>query len=527
MSKLEKLKKFRPPGDLKDLEGEQLDRWSQTVNGWFGQEINGDFPGRTKLVQFFNPTTFDHDQSLPPVPITWVGFPLSVRIKQPTDDARWAYAENPENQRVPEGKNVVPPLIQKFHQKNPRTGEDEIIVVKQQREDRWVMDEYLEWSTKKVDGDVQVVSFTCEGPEYWEEVARYNPILTETPIKNPAPQKYERNNKILDIYRKLNPDFADQIQGDDLVNEDGTYDKFNKWNGHTDTGTIAHLIQYNNSLSAEIDIAAQATVTRTDLVYGETITNMLTLCGDASSYGNPGRNSDPTIGAAVNEVCRLARDTVLPIDASISVKDPVALYIYDADFSSFLLDRTGKRRGNPREMSPVPDGVFDWCGRGDITENMGLHLRVSIPKGMKTDDGSRDLNVSDLFDQNNGGRYVHYGSQFADYIFMSVSGIVGPRSDHEEWPGKPQPALTYTAPYLEKPIVEPKVLGPALDIGVSEMSVNTFANGEVNAVVTTDDIKVLKQMVAAKEGPPDLMGMPEPGPPNGPDFQRVKPKLIY
>ncbi|KAF4493250.1 Hemocyanin, beta-C chain unit D [Fusarium agapanthi] len=477
MPKLTKLKKFRPPGLLKDLEGDQLDKWSQTVNGWFREEISGDILGRGKLVQFFNPTNFDHDQSLPPVPITWVGFPLSVRIKQPTDEARWAYAENPENQRVPEGRNVLPPLIQKY---------------------RWVMDEYLEWSTKKVDGDVQVVSFTCEGPEYWEEVARYNPILTETPIKNPAHQKYERNNKILDIYKKLNPDFADQIKGDDLVNEDGTYNKFNKWNGHTDTGTIAHIIQYNNSLSAEIDIAA---VTRTDLVYGETITNMLTLCGDGSSYGNPGRNSDPTIGAAVNEVCRLARDKVLPIDASISVKDPVALYIYDADFSSFLLDRTGKRRGNTREMSPVPDGVLDWRGRGDITENMGLHLRVSIPKGMKTDDGSRDLNVSDIFDQNNGGRYVHCGSQFADYIFMSVS------------------ARTYTEPYLEKPVVEPKLLGPAQDVGVSKMSVNTFANGEINAVVMTADIEVLKRMVAAKEGPPDLMGMPEPGPPNGPDFQ--------
>jgi hypothetical protein len=31
------------------------------------------------------------------------------------------------------------------------------------------MDEYLEWSTKKVDGDIQVVSFTCEGPEVGEE----------------------------------------------------------------------------------------------------------------------------------------------------------------------------------------------------------------------------------------------------------------------------------------------------------------------------------------------------------------------
>ncbi|KAF4441156.1 hypothetical protein FACUT_2924 [Fusarium acutatum] len=529
MPALTKLDKFHPPAYLKDFEGDQLDRWSKTVNGWFGDEIAGRLPGRSRLTQFFNPTQFAYNKDLPPVPITWVGFPLNVRIRQPTDDARWAYAEDPDNQRAPRGHPDVPLLIRKFHQKNPQTGKDEIIEVKQEREDRWVMDEYLEWSTKKVNGDVQVVSFTCEGPEYWEELAKHNPILTETPIENPAPQEFERNNKILDIYKKLNPDFADQIKGDDLVKEDGTYDIFNKWNGHTDTGTIAHLIQVNNSLSAEIDIAAQATVTRTDLVYGEPITNMLTLCGDGSSYGNPGRNSDPTIGSAVNEVCRLARDKVIPIEATISVQDPVALYMYDADFSSFLLDRTGKRRGNIREMSPIPDGVFDWCDRGDITQNMGLHLRVSIPKGMKTDDGSRDLNVSDLFDQNNGGRYVHYGSQFADYIFMSVSGIVGPKPDKpglKDWPGNPLPAMSYTEPYLQKPFVEPKVLGPAQDIDVTTKKTNIFSNGEVNAVVTAPDLKLMELRVAAKVGPSDYMGMPEPGPPNGPDFLPIKPKTV-
>ncbi|KAK1957326.1 hypothetical protein LY78DRAFT_592569, partial [Colletotrichum sublineola] len=99
---------------------------------------------------------------------------------------------------------------------------------------------------------------------------------------------------------------------------------------------------------------------------------------------------------------------------------------------------------------PIPNGVFDWCDRGDITKNIGLHLRVSIPKGIKTDNSSRDLNVSDLFNQNNSGRYVHYRSQFADYIFISVSGIVRPKpvKASKDWPGKPQPAFRYTEPYM-------------------------------------------------------------------------------
>lgn len=54
-----------------------------------------------------------------------------------TDDARWAAAEDPRKQAAPGGGN-----------------------------DREMMDEYCEWSTKKEDnGDVSIVSFTCEGPE--------------------------------------------------------------------------------------------------------------------------------------------------------------------------------------------------------------------------------------------------------------------------------------------------------------------------------------------------------------------------
>ncbi|EXF86223.1 hypothetical protein CFIO01_02282 [Colletotrichum fioriniae PJ7] len=510
MSGLEKLEKFHPPAFLDDFEGEQLERWSETVDGWFGDEIAGRLAGRKILTQFFNPLHFAYDSSLPP-----------VRIKQPTDDARWAYAEDPENQRAPPGR--LDPEILKFHRKNEQTGEDEVVEVSQQREDRWVMDEYLEWSTKRVDGDVQIVSFTCEGPEYWEELAKHNPILTETPIEKPATQEYERNNKILNIYKKLNPDFAHEIKGDHLVDDRGNYNIYNRWNGYTNTGTIAHLIQINNSLSAEIDIAAQATVTRSDLVYGEPITNMITLCGDGSAY--------------VNEVCRLAHDTVCPIPVTISVKDPVALYMYDADFSSFLLDRTGKRRGNIREMVPVPEGVFDWCDRGDIAKNMGLHLRVSIPKGLKTDDNTRDLNLSDLFDQNNGGRYVHYGSQFADYIFMSVSGVVGPKPQEAEeaWPGKPQPALTYTEPYIQKPFIQPNVLGsPDLfkkmgeaDVVVTTSDQKDDPRVEFNAVVTTSDLEAMDLRVEAKIGPSGYMGMPEPGPPKGPDYLSITPKVIY
>jgi hypothetical protein len=68
------------------------------------------------------------------------------------------------------------------------------------------------------------------------------------------------------------------------------YNPTNFYNFRTDTGTIIHLIQPANTLGAEIDIAAQATVIRKDS-QGKIITNsdQLIRC---SQYGNPNRNPD-------------------------------------------------------------------------------------------------------------------------------------------------------------------------------------------------------------------------------------------
>ncbi len=98
----------------------------------------------------------------------------------------------------------------------------------------------------------------------------------------------------------MNPDFAGQMRESDLylVNDvpdpkAAVYNPNNRWNNSTDTGSIAHLIQRNNTLSAEIDIAGQATVIR-KAPNGNTVTNeaQLILC---SQYGSAGRNSDPAV----------------------------------------------------------------------------------------------------------------------------------------------------------------------------------------------------------------------------------------
>jgi hypothetical protein len=140
--------------------------------------------------------------------------------------------------------------------------------------------------------------------QYWEKLAEYYPI------KSNYYQTDKGNDTILHIYRDLNPDFKDQISADDLVYQDGEkkgqYNTKNKWNLHTNTGTIAHLIQRNNALSAEVDIGAQATILRKDLANGKPITNVIELCGKASSYGNAKRNSDPTVSMVGHSYSREA-----------------------------------------------------------------------------------------------------------------------------------------------------------------------------------------------------------------------------
>ena len=97
----------------------------------------------------------------------------------------------------------------------------------------------------------------------------------------------------------MNPDYVGQMKETDLyltnpVTKAAVYDPRNRWNFTTKSGTIAHLIQPNNTLSAEIDIGTQATVIRKD-PQGNIVTNsdQLIRC---SQYGNPFRNSDPAVG---------------------------------------------------------------------------------------------------------------------------------------------------------------------------------------------------------------------------------------
>lgn len=277
-------------------------------------------------------------------------------------------------------------------------------------------DEYLEWSLKRnSDGKIETVTFTCEGPEvsipnrtrymklishrlqYWEFLAKQNPSIVDT------------------FYKKMNPDFANEITHKDLwrtIKGGERYNPQNKWNAitATNTGTIAHLVQPNNTLSAEVDIAAQGTVIRKDKD-GKTITDKTKLI-NCSRYGQPARNSDPTIGDAINTLARKG--------TALSVANPVAIYMHHFNTGNFQLDV----EGTGDNMVDVPAGTFRWQ-RGNIAKNMGLRLQVKIPDGVVgtgPDNKGVQLTVSDIVDTSNNNNIL-YGAQFADYITMTVKGV--------------------------------------------------------------------------------------------------------
>ncbi|KVT31712.1 hypothetical protein WK51_26365 [Burkholderia ubonensis] len=155
-------------------------------------------------------------------------------------------------------------------------------------------DEYLEWFVARdsVTKKIVRIDFTCEGPEYWEFLAEHEPAT------------------LLSLYQKhIDP----AVKMSDLV-VNSKYHALNVWN--TRHGAM-HLIQPNNSLSAEIRIAGDATILRKN-PDGSLKAEAQDLI-NCARYGVAGRASDPHIGDLING---LARAGYL-----LSIKDPVGLYM--------------------------------------------------------------------------------------------------------------------------------------------------------------------------------------------------------
>jgi hypothetical protein len=237
---------------------------------------------------------------------------------------------------------------------------------------RDVQDEYCEWSVERDDdGVITRVTFTTEVPEYFQHLAR-----------DP--------DRLLATYREL---VGPQVRLEDLV-VDGRYQPRNVHNRST-TGRLAHLVQGSNTLEAALRLAAQATVLRHD-ADGQPVTSAMTLvrCG---RLGDPRRNSDPQIAAAVNDAAATG--------AEISLQDPVGIYI----------DRLVV--GGMETPDGEDPATFWTVERGDAEHVLRASYAVPPDRPYRVGDVTVD------------GRPIRFGAQLADRVSVRLTALVRP-ADH-------------------------------------------------------------------------------------------------
>jgi len=235
-------------------------------------------------------------------------------------------------------------------------------------------DEYLEWHVTRDNTPAKKITrveFTCEGPEYWQFLGQNAP------------------DKVLALYQSH---VSPAVVKADLFTLAGAYKPLNKWN--TGSGAM-HLIQPNNTLGAEVNIAAFATMKRKH-ADGSPITDADELIRCAQ-FGVPDRASDPHIGDIVNGLARQGY--------SITIKNPVGLYIHRIDLTGF-----NKPNGTP--ITPA----YVKITRGSAGQ--GLRAIFEVPAGETS--GRNPFTVSDI---TIGGVKIAFGGQIAKHISIKLTGV--------------------------------------------------------------------------------------------------------
>lgn len=324
------LERFDPIGKVDDVGEEGRAAWNDTVREIFKQVQVGhpdEAENDSPRAQFYDPTQTATADDAARAVITWSAFPRQVQQKFPGDRQRWEQADA----------------------------------------SRQVQDEYLEWSVHRDDqGKIRKVTFTSEPREWWIFLSQVDP------------------DKVLELYRTF---IGAQVQHDDLFDSAGDYIVANRWNRNTTDGAM-HLIHAPNSLFAEVELAAAATIVRERDGRVLTSEQELIACG---LYGAPDRNSDPHIGGEVNALARQHAD--------ITLANPVGLYINGLSTGDF-------------ETPDGSDPASYWSYLRGV-DGFPVRAVYEVP----SDAG---FTVSDV---TIGGEPIRFGAQIVDHITVRLTGV--------------------------------------------------------------------------------------------------------
>ena len=372
------LQQFDPPAYLPDFNGipGQLEAWHRAVSKWFDDSIDRD----RQLVgggtfQFYNPARLDPAGTVVEQAITWNAFPKELlrlygreRAMREADSLWSVDRYYSDFLNVPVDRTKFPRLFQTFFRPQ---------------------DEYCEWHVVRDPQTNQIlrVTFTSEPPEFWHAL-----FGGKIPDDNEFPGD---QNILLNRYREL---ASLDVQLDDLIAKEdipspggnlalkGRYNPYNKWNT---THGVVHLGAPPNSLTAEIQLGADATVLRQDARGRLLVEADALIC--CARYGGPDRNSDPTIGASVNALARLG--------AYVTLRNPVGLYMDHIDLAGW--------------EGPHGEDISGCVRTVRGMQQMIERLVVEVPK-------EHGFCVSDI---RIGGVPIQYGGQIAECITVKLVGL--------------------------------------------------------------------------------------------------------
>ncbi|NBF11714.1 hypothetical protein [Pseudomonas sp. Fl4BN1] len=394
-----RLAQFSPPAHIQDFSDNRAQQermnaaWSDNINRWANAAMVGDIWSRTNngpRPAFYNPLLTDTPDTSANAAITWNAFPGRLQALFPTQAQSWQqWADQgvplPVTTNLCSGSSVPPAP---YSPTGPRGWQDE----------------YCEWSvTRNSAGKITSVMFTCENPEYWMTLWQVDP------------------GKVLQIYQQtIHPavqlsdlclrDALGQVLLDPLTGAP-CYNPLNKWNCGTrslpDSGGAMHLTSSPNTLGAEYDLAASATLPRED--NHEPVTSASRLVCFAR-YGRIGRHSDPTIGQNVNQFVNYTPSLPLP---QATLTDPPGLYMQTPNFSGY------------QSPDNTPAENFWTVVRGDLKDpkvpgdiDRILHATFSVPPEKNYTVG--DIKIND--------QPIDFGSQIAATITMALMATVFPNS---------------------------------------------------------------------------------------------------
>ncbi|HZB97783.1 MAG TPA: hypothetical protein VE219_04215 [Candidatus Sulfotelmatobacter sp.] len=381
------LDRYDPPGFLTDLDAVPglRERWSAAVSGWIDDCIalqtqgagGAPPPLAGQPCQFYNAQTTEVAEPIFEQAVVWNALPGTLRNLYGRKQAL-EMAEQPV------------PLLRRPSGTAP--GDDPPAATLLYRQ----QDEYCEWRTERhpASGKITKVTFTSEPPEYW------NALQGETlpDIHGQPAYPMSGNPKlVVDLYRRyVNPavNAEDLVFAEDVTNSagqvvfpKGAYNPWNRWNT---TDGIMHLTHPSNSLMAEIQLAADATVLRSSDPKGKSIADpeALICC---TFFGIPDRISDPTIGSTVNQLAAQG--------FRLTLRNPVGIYMHHLDLAGFAKP----------DGSPVGAEYFQVL-RGDAERHMIERAEFRVPEGEGFTVG--DLTIA--------GVPITLGSQLAEHMTITL-----------------------------------------------------------------------------------------------------------